>query len=177
MNNPAFEIVHPERVPSKERAPQQHSVLETLLQAAREDGEILDAHSAADFEGIANESLAAIADHGSLELLDNEGKHAFLLAAFAKLKPGGMYSLFHRSDREDASGIGRSREFLEALFPKGVEHILDWNESRVMGGGADGEQSSWSTIVRKPGSSTPISMVLNSAMTLGAAKRDSERLN
>lgn len=177
MNNPAFEMAPLERASSKERAPHQHSTLEMLLRAAKEEGEILDAHSAADFEGIADELLVAIADHGSLELLDDDGKRAFISTAFAKLKPGGMYSLFHRTDREDdANGIGRSREFLESLFPKGVEHVLDWNESRVIGG-ADGEQSSWSTIVRKPGSSIPVSMVLNSAMTLGAEKRDSERLN
>lgn len=177
MNNPAFEMAPLERASSKERAPHQHSTLEMLLRAAKkEEGEILDAHSAADFEGIADESLAAIADHGSLELLDDDGKRAFISAAFAKLKPGGMYSLFHRSDREDTSGVGRSREFLEALFPKGIEHVLDWNESHVTGD-PESERSSWSTIVRKLGSSTPVSMILNSAMTLGAAKRDSERLN
>jgi len=161
---------------SKERAPHQHAVLETLLDSAQDAGTVLDAHSAADFEGVADASLAAIADHGSLEALDDQAKRAFIALAFTKLKSGGMYSLFHRSEREDTSGVGRSRGFLEALFPKDVEHVLDWNESRVMGD-TDGEQSSWSTIVRKPGSPTPVSMVLNGAMTLGAAKRDSERLN
>lgn len=163
---------------SRERAPQQHSTLEMLLSAAKEDGKILDAHSAADFEGIADESLAAIADHGSLELLDDDAKRAFVLAAFAKLKAGGMYSLFHRAEGgSDAEGAGRSQEFLESLFPKGVEHVLDWNMATVVDGAGGSEHSSWSTIVRKPGSVIPVEMVLNSAMTLGAEARDRARLN
>ncbi|MEK7632774.1 MAG: hypothetical protein AAB473_03210 [Patescibacteria group bacterium] len=177
MNDPVFGTESFENTSSKERAPQQHSTLETLLQAAKEEGKILDAYSATDFELIANESLAAIADHGSLESLDDDAKRAFIAAAFTKLKPGGMYSLFHRSeDKHDIRGIGRSREFLEALFPKGVEHVLDWNES-LMVNGADGGQPSWSTIVRKPGSSVSVAMILNSAMTLGAEERDKARSN
>lgn len=166
------------RVLSKEYAPQQHSVLETLLRAAKDSGEILDAHSVEDFASILDGSLAAIADHGSLERLSDDAKRAFVATAFAKLKPGGMYSLFHRAENaEDSSGIGRSRKFLESLFPKGIEHVLDWNISRVVSDNNDVEHPSWSTIVRKSGSVTPVDMLLNSAMTLGAEERDKARLN
>lgn len=177
MGNPVLESESMNRVPSKERAPQQHSVLETLLRAAKEGGEILDAHAIEDFASIPDESLAAIADHGSLESLDDDAKRAFIAVAFTKLKPGGMYSLFHRAlDGHDVHGIGKSREFLEALFPKGVEHVLDWNISRVISG-ADAEPPSWSTIVRKPGSSISVGTLLNSAVALGAEERDKARLN
>lgn len=177
MNNPAFESGSMNRIPSKEHAPQQHSVLEMLLQAAKDDGEILDAHSVEDFATVLDGSLAAIADHGSLERLSDDAKRAFIAAAFTKLKPGGMYSLFHRADgNEDDSGIGRSREFLESLFPEGIEHVLDWNISRVISGAA-AEPPSWSTIVRKPGSSISVGTLLNSAVALGAEERDKARLN
>lgn len=173
MNTFAFEKGMIDHVLGKERAPQQHATFEMLLRAAREDGDILDAHSVEDFTSIPDESLAAVADHGSLERLDDEAKRTFVAAAFAKLKPGGMYSLFHRSvDEGRPQDIGRSREFLESLFPKGVEHVLDWNLTRstIDGGGVG--HASWSTIVRKPGSSTPVGMLLNRAISLSAEDRD-----
>ncbi len=166
MNDNAFEGTLVKRAPRKERAPHQSSVLELLLRAAEEEGQTLDAETPVDIEGAINESLAAIVDHGALESLDDAVKRAFVAVAFAKLKPGGMYSLFHRSQHEDVGARRKTKEFLEALFPVGVEHLLDWNETHSTNKESGIQRFAWSTIVRKSGSTMSVMDLLDKAVAL-----------
>lgn len=167
LRRPSAELPSVEISPNREMGVRQSSVLELLVRAAGSEENPLDLDTRTDLENIPDGSIGAIADHGLSEMLGDDQKRAFVSAAFAKLQPGGMYSLLHRSRRGDTSvGAGRTRQELEALLPPGVEYLLDWNEMSLPDRQSGIERFSWSTIVRTPGSDISVMDLLDKAVAL-----------
>lgn len=127
--------------------------LETTVKEGRVENKIVIENKPVQeaLKDITDNSIVAIVDSGMSHYLNNEEKEEFAKNASRVLKSGGYITVLHFSENEESNPQwGRSRRFLEKLFPEDKFEITrDWKEIKWTHKDFNKKHSAWTVTLRK----------------------------